>query len=148
MNFIYTDGCNSDFITLCRLLDDWLNKRMGLEQTQYNQYNALHDIHDVILVYENDEPIGCASFKFHQTGVAEVKRVFVKNEYRNKGIAANLMNVIEDNAKQKQVYELLLETGKPLIEAISLYKKIGYSVIDNFGPYTNMPNSVCMRKLL
>jgi GNAT superfamily N-acetyltransferase len=42
----------------------------------------------------------------------------------------------------------ILETGMPHFEAISLYKKSGYRIIENYGPYKNLPNSVCMEKML
>lgn len=65
LRFLYTDGNNSDFIELCHRLDDFLNKLVGGEENRasYIPYNKLDDIHDVILVYDNDIPIGCASFK-------------------------------------------------------------------------------------
>lgn len=34
MIFINTDGCNPDFIELCRLLDDYLNELAGGEENQ------------------------------------------------------------------------------------------------------------------
>lgn len=86
MRFIYTDGNNEDFIMLCHLLDDYLNELVCGEEnrTQYIQYNILNDIHDVVLIYENDMPIGCASFKIYKNDIAEVKRVFIKKECRVK----------------------------------------------------------------
>ena len=50
MNFIYTDGCNQDFVKLCHLLDDYLNEITGGEENrkQYIKYNTLEDIHDVV----------------------------------------------------------------------------------------------------
>lgn len=86
MEFIFTDGCNQDFILLCHLLDDYLNDIVGGEENrkQYLPYNTLEDIHDVVLAYQDDYPIGCASFKFYENGVAEVKRVYVRKEYRGK----------------------------------------------------------------
>ena len=77
LRFLYTDGNNSDFIELCHRLDDFLNKLVGGEENRasYIPYNKLDDIHDVILVYDNDIPIGCASFKKYDNECAEVKRV-------------------------------------------------------------------------
>ena len=42
----------------------------------------------------------------------------------------------------------LLETGKRQPEAIGLYRKFGYQIIANYGPYRGMENSLCMQKLL
>lgn len=41
------------------------------------------------------------------------------------------MNLIEKYAVDEGYEKLILETGAPLIEAMSLYAKIGYKIIDN-----------------
>lgn len=150
LRFIYTDGNNSDFIELCHCLDDFLNKLVGGEENRasYIPYNKLDDIHDVILVYDNDIPIGCASFKEYDNECAEVKRVFIKMEYRGKGISKELMKRLEDIARKKGYCYLILESGKPLVAAMALYKKVGYRIISNYGQYRDMPDSICMKKKL
>lgn len=148
MELIYTDGRNQDFISLCRLLDDYLNEIAGGEEkrAQYIPYNTLGDIHNVVLAYNKGALAGCATFRAYEEGVAEVKRVFIKKEYRGKGIAKQMMACLEKNARIKGFKKLILETGKPLVEAISLYLGIGFVVTDNYGPYQCMPESICMQK--
>lgn len=150
MNFIYTDGRNSDFIVLCHLLDCYLNEIVGGEKnrSQYIQYNTLDDIKDVILAYKNDGPIGCAAFKYYDDKTAEVKRVFVKKEYRGNGISKKIMKLIENKAREKGFEKLILEGGEPLVEAMGLYYSMGFKVIENYGQYKNMPESICMEKAL
>jgi len=150
MNFIYTDGSNSDFIELCHSLDCYLNEIAGGEEnrSQYIQYNALDDINDVILVYKNGEPVGCAGFKYYDNETAEVKRVFVKMEYRGNGISKQLMELLENRARGKGFDKLILESGEPLVEAMGLYYAIGYKIIENYGQYENMLESICMEKIL
>lgn len=151
VKFIYTDGRNQDFINLCKLLDEYLNEIAGGEENrkQYISYNALDNIHDVILAHDDDnEPIGCASFKRYDEKTAEVKRVFVKKEYRRKGISKTLMILLEKRAREKGFSTLLLETGAPLVEAIALYHSLGYLIIANYGQYKDLRGSVCMQKNL
>ena len=132
MEIIYTDGSNPDFIMLCHMLDDYLNQIVGCEEDrlQYIKYNTLEDIHDVIIAYDDNIPIGCASFKLYENDIAEVKRVFVKEEYRGKGISKELLQHVESSAKEKR------------------YKKLGYTKIDNYGQYKCMKDSICMSKTL
>lgn len=150
MEIIYTDGKNKDFIHLCELLDDNLNEIVGGEKqrSQYVQYNTLTHIHDVFLVYDNEYPIACASFKHYDDEIAEVKRVFVRKEYRGKGISKQLLTSLEKKAKDKGYQSLILETGNMLKEANQLYLKLGYEIIDNYGQYKDMKDSVCMKKNL
>lgn len=150
MKIVYTDGKNKDFIELCSLLDDNLNEIVGGEKQrkQYNQYNTLEKIHDVVLIYDGMLAVGCASFKHYDEGIAEVKRVYVRKEYRGQGISKHLMGCLEELAKNKGYRTLILETGALLVEALGLYKKLGYTMIENYGPYKDMKESVCMQKCL
>lgn len=148
MNYSYTDGKNKDFISLCGLLDAHLVETFGAKKQEgtYNQYNTLGSIHDVIIAYDGDDPVGCGSFKQYEEGTAEIKRVFVKSEYRGKGISKQIMNMLEEKAIEQGFTALILETGYLLSSARSLYQKMGFTVIDNYGQYKGMIESVCMQK--
>lgn len=150
MRFVYTNGNNFDFIELCHSLDNFLNELVGGEENraEYIPYNRLDDIHDVIIAYDDNIPIGIASFKKYDDECAEVKRVFIKQEYRGRGISNKLMELLENAAKEQGYQYLILESGEPLIAAMALYKKIGYKVIPNYGQYKDMPDSICMKKKL
>lgn len=150
MQVTYTDGRNADFVGLCHELDNFLNNLVGGEgnRAEYIPYNRLDDIHDAILVYDNNIPVGCASFKKYDGDCAEVKRVFVKPQYRGRGIGNKLMELIEKTAREQGYQYMILETGELLAEAMALYRKIGYKVIPNYGQYKDMPESVCMKKKL
>lgn len=148
MKFVYTDGKNDDFVMLCHGLDDFLNKAVGGEKQrkQYTQYNKLDDIHDAVLLYDDILPIACAGFKRYDDNTAEVKRVFIREEYRGKGISKQLMSELEEKAREKGYANLILETGRLLTAAMGLYEKMGYKVIKNYGQYKNMLDSICMKK--
>ncbi len=150
MRFVYTDGGSLDFMELCHELDDFFNELVGGEENraEYIPYNQLDDIHNVIVAYDDDIPVGSVSFKKYDDECAEVKRVFVKEEYRNKGIANELMELLENTAREQGYRYLILESGAPLVAAMALYRKIGYKVIPNYGQYREMPNSICMKKEL
>lgn len=150
MRFVHTNGENLDFIELCRGLDDFLNELVGGEENraEYIPYNRLCDIHDAIVAYDGEIPVGCAAFKKYDDECAELKRVFIKREYRGKGISYELMEHLENAAREQGFRHLILESGEALVAAMALYKKIGYEVIPNYGQYKDMPDSVCMKKRL
>ena len=127
MRFVYTDGSSLDFMELCHELDDFLNELVGGEENraEYILYNQLDDIHNVIVAYDDDIPVGSVSFKKYDDECAEVKRVFVKEEYRNKGIANELMELLENTGREQGYRYLILESGAPLVAAMALYRKIG-----------------------
>lgn len=149
MEFVLTNGENKDFAKLCQLLDENLNEIVGgvNQRERYVQYNGLVDIHDVIILYDDHLiPIGCASFKYYEEGIAEVKRVFLMKEYRGQGLAKELMKRIEERAKVKGYKKLVLETGELFISALKLYQSLDYHIIENYGQYKCMSESVCMSK--
>lgn len=148
--FVHTDGGNPAFISLCHALDDFLNQLVGgaENRAEYVPYNALDDIHDAIVIYDGDCPIGCAGFKKYDDTCAEVKRVFIRQDYRGLGISHRLMTLLEAAAKEQGYRCFILESGEPLTAAMALYRKIGYEVIPNYGPYRDMPESICMQKAL
>ena len=150
MELVYTNGSDERFIELCRELDDFLNDVIGGEKQRekYNQYNKLTDIHDVILVVENGKAVGCGSYKRYNAEIAEIKRVFVRESHRGKGFSKHIMYALEQKARENGYKKLILETGNLLEAAINLYINCGYVIIENYGQYINMPESVCMMKEL
>ena len=148
MDIKYTNGRDPDFIRLCERLDHYLNHLAGGEENRrvYVPLNARDGIQDVYIVYDEDIPIACGGFKRHNNDTAEVKRVFVAEAHRNKGIAKQVMRLLEAKAKTKGYSRMLVETGRDMTGAVMLYQTIGYAVVPNFGPYENLPNSICMEK--
>ncbi len=144
----YTDGNDSRFIELCRQLDLFLTKMIGCEkqETQYAQYNTLADIHDVVLIMEGDEAVGCGAIKQYDAHTMEMKRVFVKDEYRHHGYGRIIIKALETLAKGKGFDKLILETGAPLIPAQKMYASCGFKPMNNYGQYECMGCSVCMCK--
>lgn len=147
---LFTDGNDHRFVALCRELDDYLNGIVGGEKQreQYNPYNTLEDIHDVALLLEDETPVACGGYKQYEPGVAEIKRVFTKQEHRNRGYGKTIMQALEQRAKQQGYTKLILETGEILRSAMALYLGLGFRVMDNYGPYVDLPESVCMEKNL
>jgi GNAT superfamily N-acetyltransferase len=145
-----TDGTNPDFRDLCRLLDENLDELVGakFQRSQYAQYNTLEHIHNVIVCYDNDTAIAAGSFKKYDDTTAELKRVFVRKEYRGQGIARELVSSLEQWAVSYGYAAMVLETGVPLVAAMTLYRSLGYVIIPNYGQYKDMKDSVCMRKVL
>lgn len=148
LEIISTNSKNTDFIRLIELLDDDLNERYGELQKQYNNHNKVDYIKDVVIIYADKVPVACGGFKQHDTDSIELKRVFVRKEYRGQGLSKLIIKKLEDIARDKEYKYSVLETGKKQIEAIGLYKSRGYVVIQNYEPYVGNENSICMKKLL
>lgn len=143
---IRTDSSHPDFRELVTLLDQDLRIRDGDEHEFYAAYNKIDAIAHVVVAFRSGKAVGCGAFKRYAEGVAEIKRMFVRPEFRGMGIAGTVLAELETWAGELGYLECILETGKKQPEAIRLYQKSGYTVIPNFGQYQGIDNSVCMRK--
>lgn len=146
LKILATDKTNMDFINLIEQLDENLNLLNGETQKQYDKHNKIDHINEVVLVYIDEVPVACGAWKEFDHSSIELKRIFVKNEYRRRGIARSIVCELERLGKEKGYSYAILETGIKQLEAIQLYKSLGYIVTQNYEPYIGCDNSVCMKK--
>jgi putative acetyltransferase len=92
--------------------------------------------------------LGIAALSRNADGSAELKRVFVAESARGRGVARTLLRAVEDFARAQRVHAIVLETGPAQPEAIALYESLGFGHIPRFGQYVNDELSVCMKKAL
>ncbi|WP_169514125.1 GNAT family N-acetyltransferase [Jonesia quinghaiensis] len=98
------------------------------------------------LVEGNRVDVGSAALidvtgKYQQISepVVEIKRVFVREEFRGNGFSKMLLEEIERQARaysqrpEKRGLRLVLETGVEQPEAVALYEKLGYTRIPGYG---------------
>lgn len=143
-----TDSDNQDFRELVLLLDRELKIRDGEEHSFYAQFNNIDKIRHTVVAFDNGEAVGCGAFKEFSDGVAEIKRMYVREQNRGRGIAQKILFDLEKWALESGFSECILETGLKQPEAIRLYQKSGYEKIRNYGQYAGIENSVCMRKVI
>jgi putative acetyltransferase len=143
-----TDSTDQDFHLLVKLLDKELWVRYEAEQASYEKHNKIENNNTVVIAYEHDQPVACGCFKKIDDATAEVKRMFVIESQRGKGISKLIMRELEQWATTLSFKRMILETGFKQPEAIALYKKAGYTQIENYEPYVGMSGSLCMEKKL
>jgi putative acetyltransferase len=141
-----TSSQDQNFQSLVLLLDKDLSVRDGEDHSFYAQFNKIDKIKEAVVAYQDKEPIGCGAIKRYDDQTAEVKRMFVKPEFRGFGIATKILSALEEWASELGYQYCVLETGQKQPEAIALYKKRGYQIIQNYGQYIGVENSVCMGK--
>jgi len=143
---IRTDSDHEDFRYLITFLDRELSERDGDEHSFYAQFNTVDAIKHVVVAYIKNEPVGCGSIKAFDDESVEIKRMYVSNLQRRKGVAQEILAELEQWAAELGFERCVLETGTKQPEAIALYQKLGYSIIPNYGQYAGIENSVCMQK--
>ncbi len=103
----------------------------------------------VLVARDGDQSaLGMAALVNRGDESAELKRLYVDEAGRGRGIATTIMDALEQLAREQGIRVVQLETGPKQLAAIALYEGRGYSHIENFGPYVGDDFSVCMEKAL
>jgi GNAT superfamily N-acetyltransferase len=79
---------------------------------------------------------------------AELKRMYVVPAYRGRGLGRALLQHLEKSARQSGADALVLETGRPQVDALALYLAAGYTEITPFGHYKDAPDAIHLAKML
>ncbi len=88
------------------------------------------------IAFFNKEVAGCIALRKIDNENCELKRLYVKPEYRGKNIGSNLVKHIIKEAKEIGYKHILLDTLPFLETAIGMYKKYGFYEIES---YNNSP---------
>ncbi|MXQ09794.1 GNAT family N-acetyltransferase [Alphaproteobacteria bacterium GH1-50] len=94
-----------------------------------------------------DMPIGCVGVKGRGDTLAEIKRMWIAPAARGLGLAHRLMTTAEEAARALGIETLRLDTNSTLVEAVGLYRKMGWSRIERFNddPYPDLFFEKCLR---
>ena len=82
------------------------------------------------------ETAGCIALRPLDESRCEMKRLYVRPAFRNRGIARKLVDTILADARSIGYHEMLLDTLPFLTEAIALYEDLGFI---HTGCYNNSP---------
>lgn len=94
------------------------------------------------------QPAGCGGVKLVGRDYGELKRMYVRPQFRGSGFGEKILDHLAGHARAHGVTLLRLETGIHQQAALRLYEKAGFRRIPPFGPYTNDPLSLCYEKQL
>ena len=98
------------------------------------------------VVIVDGQPTGCGGVKVYGTEFGEVKRMFVRPEYRGQGVAKAVLDHIVAYCRERKVAALRLETGVLQTDAIGLYERYGFTRRGPFEEYREDPMSVYFEK--
>ena len=94
------------------------------------------------------QPAACGGVLLVPGRYAEVKRMYVRPEFRRRGISRRILCELEAKARELGYSILKLETGARQPDALALYRSAGYAEIPAFGEYVGNPYSLCFEKRL
>lgn len=83
-----------------------------------------------IAVNENDDVVGTMALRKHSDDEMELKKLYVRSDYRGKGLSKELYGKVMDVSKEKKVQRIFLGTYNKLETAVNFYKKRGFELYD------------------
>ena len=108
-----------------------------------------------IVLYEAGRPVAMGGWRFNEAArialgdpdrVVELKRMYVVPASRGRGHARTVLAHLERTAAAAGAGRMVLETGAPQPEALTLYRSAGYVPIPAFGYYADSPDSIYLGK--
>ncbi|MEU1593781.1 helix-turn-helix domain-containing GNAT family N-acetyltransferase [Streptomyces sp. NPDC005708] len=85
-----------------------------------------------LVAYEEGRPVGCGALRTLEPGVGEIRHVWVHPDARRLGLARRLLDGLEDQAVERGLGVVRLDTHAVLTEAQAMYRACGYAEIPRY----------------
>jgi ribosomal protein S18 acetylase RimI-like enzyme len=107
-----------------RAIGDFVDREEVEEEVERHVRAAGHAI---LLARGGDGVMGCVEVHpMPDASDCEVKRLYIRPDFRRRGLAAALMAAAEAFAREQSYAAIYLDTKSRMIEAIALYQGLGY----------------------
>ncbi|KAJ3294864.1 hypothetical protein HK104_003205 [Borealophlyctis nickersoniae] len=144
------DPQSPEAVTLIKELEDVLDPLYPSESRHgFSVQKLVLENVAFFLVRVDTHPAGCCGIKIMENngvGYGELKRMYVRPEFRGAGLGKRMLQHLENYARDQGVPLLRLETGIHQHEAIRLYERYGFYSIRHFGQYWDDPLSLFYEK--
>ena len=145
MNIIRTNYLNPAFKELVTQLNEDLAQRDGKDHP-LSQFNEISNLKHVVLMYTENKAVGCGAISKFNLTTTEIKRMYVTPSYRGQQIGEKILTELENWSKELGHRKCILFMGVNQKEAMKLYLRNNFSVIENYGKLKDIPDSICLAK--
>lgn len=92
----------------------------------------------LVFAYQDEHTAGLACMKKINHDTVEIKRMYVRPDFRGKGLGRQLLRWIISKAQQENYKLIRLDTNRFMKPAQSLYQSLGFEVIEPY-PESEIP---------
>jgi len=147
MKIIRTDYLNPAFQELVAQLNTDLAHRDGKDHP-LSQFNEITHLKHVVVVYLKNKAVGCGAIAKYDLSATEIKRMYVTRAHRGQQLGEKILTELENWIKELGHSKCILFMGVNQPEAMKLYLRNNFSIIENYGKLKDIPDSVCLAKSL
>ena len=117
-----------------------LNERFGIDldiesmlDGDMRELDKFRPPHGQLLLAEQDGEIaGLACLQKSKPGIGELKRMYVKPEYRRRGIGKSLVERLLEEARQFGYLSVRLDSARFMLAAHTMYRSLGFQDIEPY----------------
>ena len=146
MEIRFVTAESADFRSLAALLDAYYFTLVGDIQLKYAEPNRPENMHALVVAYEGEKPIACGAWKAVDEETAEIKRIYVREEFRRRGVAGAIIRTLEESAAGSGRNKLILETAVDTTGSHQLYLSLGYQLRGYYGSPAGADHCMCFHK--
>ena len=147
MKIIRTTYLNPEFQELVAQLNTDLANRDG-KDNPLSQFNEITHLKHVVVLYLENKAVGCGAIARYDLSASEIKRMYVTPAHRGQQLEEKILTELENWAKELGHRKCILFMGVNQPEAMKLYLRNNFSVIENYGKLKDIPDSICLAKTL
>ena len=83
----------------------------------------------LFLALDKERAAGCGALRRFDEQACEMKRLYVRQEYRGNGVGREIINALMNSAREIGYVRMRLDTLPSMAKAISLYRTLGFREI-------------------
>jgi phosphoribosylanthranilate isomerase len=99
----------------------------------------------LLLAVKGNEAVGCVALKRLSAGVCELKRLYVRREFRGRGLGRQLVEAISAAARRSGYAKMRLDSLAEMAAAVALYRSCGFEDVPAYNDNPS-PHAVFLEK--
>ena len=125
----YNEEVNNFIISV--FVDEFGFEECRKELEEQDNYEYIQNGGDLwIALDDEDNIIGTIGLKKHNDNDVELKKLYVRKDYRGKGVSKELYNIMLEESKKDNFNRIFLGTYDKLETAINFYLKRGFTQME------------------